>query len=159
MFPIKYFSGHHHYHKNCSHPIFRLYPPSCFLPPSYASNLGSASGNELSPLTDHKMAKIIVAFFPTLLSPTRMMGSDELKTTVLGIAFEADTTNCLCSVICTNNDWACRLHKDRVVLWSFWSRNWNERKWKVTFKEGCTFTCKSESYPQLLLGYWCPLNI
>ena len=26
-----------------------------------------------------------------------MIGSEELKTTVLGIALEADTTNCLCS--------------------------------------------------------------
>ena len=80
---------------NCSHPVFPLYPPSWFPPPSFASNLGSASGNELYPVTDDQEHDDGFDQIPALLSPTRMIGSEELKTTVLGIALEADTTNCL----------------------------------------------------------------
>ena len=80
---------------NFSRPISHLYPPSCSPPPSCISDLDSTSGNERCPLEEDYKDDHLPEKIPTLLSPTRMMGSDELKTTVLGIAFEADTTSCL----------------------------------------------------------------
>ena len=63
----------------------------------------------------------------TLLSPTRMMGSDALKTTVFRIAFEADTTNCLWSFICISHGWdQCNAMKEITKKSILAARKW---KW------------------------------